>query len=302
MKVTWKELKISPEDEKTIAEIRNNSSGKSLSPELMEKYHVGEEQEFTIETRVGDCRVYLYRPVGTSESNPLLINLHGGGFVKGRRDQDTVFCRNICSRSGWTVLDVDYIPSPVMRYPGQVYTSYDVLQYCASHSRELLVDRNRIVMCGHSVGGTLTAAAILMAIDEGTFIPAMQILDYAALDLKTPALERRNGNSNPRIPAWKSDFYHKMYVEPEQTKEVYCSPCFASDEQLEKMPPVMMIYCDNDMFCDEDEIFLCRLLKLGIPVRAKRFFHSDHGFVVQRRGEYELAERMILDALENISK
>lgn len=51
------------------------------------------------------------------------------------------------------------------------------------------------------------------------------------------------------------------------------------------------------MFCDEDAEFHERLLKLGVPVYGKRFLHSSHGFVVQRRDEYELAEKMLLTAL-----
>ena len=54
------------------------------------------------------------------------------------------------------------------------------------------------------------------------------------------------------------------------------------------------------MFCDEDEEFHKRLLRLGVPVYGKRFLHSSHGFVVQRRDEYELAERMILTALREM--
>ena len=147
-------------------------------------------------------------------------------------------------------------------------------------------------MGGHSAGGNLTLTSVLMAIDKGTFVPALQILDYPGLDMATPAIEKRNGDSNPRIPAWKSDFYNKMYVNPEDAHEVYCSPAFAADAQIQKMTSTVLIYCDNDVFCDETEIFAGRLLKAEVPVYARRFFHSNHGFTVQRKGEYEQAESM----------
>lgn len=94
-----------------------------------------------------------------------------------------------------------------------------------------------------------------MAIDRGGFIPALQILDYAGLDMKTPAEEKRNGNS-----------------------------------------------CENDTFCDEGYRFHQRLLEQGVPVYGKRFLHSSHGFVVQRKDEYQEAERMILAALGIMKK
>jgi acetyl esterase len=293
----WKALVVTPEEEKLVQEIRDSGAGKRLSPEALNQFHVGMEMDFEIDTRVGKTLVHYYRPKDADDNIPLFINMQGGGFVKGRRDQDIVFCRNICSRSGCAILDVDYVPAPAMRYPGQVYACYDVMQYCAKHADELKIDPKKIAVGGHSAGGTLTAAIILMAIDQKGFIPALQILDYAGLDNKTSALERRNGDANPRIPVWKSDFYQKMYADPEDADEIYCSPGFASDEQIAQMPPTLMIYCENDMFCDEDAKMHHRLLKLGVPVYGKRFMHSNHGFTVQRKDEYEIAEKMILQAL-----
>lgn len=300
-KFLWKPLHLTQEEEQLVHEIRLGGAGRSLPQEELERFQVGEERDFAIPTRVGDTLVHYYRPKqAENKTLPLLILLHGGGFVKGRRDQDIVFCRNICSRSGCAILDIDYVPTPAMRYPGQVYASYDVLLYCASHAAELKIDRDRIAMGGHSAGGNLTAGALLLSVDHGTFLPAMMILSYAGLDNKTPALSRRNGDGNPRIPPWKSDLYQKLYVDPEDADQPYCSPLFASDEQLRHLPPTVMLYCNNDMFCDEAEQFQTRLLHLGIPVYAKRFLHSDHGFLVQRKGEYQIAENMILNALKTL--
>lgn len=297
----WKELKVTPEEEKLVEEIRRGGAGRSLSEAELNLYSAGEECDFEIDTTVGKTLVHYYRPKHCEgKIIPLFINIHGGGFVKGRRDQDIVFCRNICSRSGCGVLDIDYVPAPIMRYPGQVYACYEVMLYCASHEKELGIDRDRIAVGGHSAGGNLTAALLLLSIDKGTFLPALQILDYAVFDNQTLAVERRNGSSNPKLLPWKSDLYQKMYVNPEDAGQIYCSPGLATDEQLRKMPPALMMYCENDMFCDEGAEYHKRLLALGVPVYGKRFFHSSHGFVVQRRDEYQEAETMILTALQRM--
>lgn len=297
----WRPLEVTPEEEIKIQEIRDGGAGRSLSEAELNRFSVGEERDFNIVTRVGDTLVHYYRPEKTAGKNiPLFINMHGGGFVKGRRDQDIVFCRNICSRSGCAILDIDYVPAPAMRYPGQVYACYDILQHCADHAEELGIERDRIVLGGHSAGGNLTAAVILMAIDQNGFVPALQILDYAVLNNQASALDRRNGDKNPKIPPWKSDLYQKMYVDLEDAAEVYCSPLFATDEQLKKMPPALMMYCESDMFCDENAEFHMRLVKQGVPVYGKCFLHSNHGFTVQRKDEYEEAEQMILQALSVI--
>lgn len=301
--ILWNPLNVSPEEEAMANEIINSGVGKRLSEEVMSEFRTGAEWVMEIGTRVGKTLVHMYRPEGMEGKElPLLINMHGGGFIKGRRDQDIVFCRNICSRSGFLVADVDYVPAPAMRYPGQVYACYDIVQYFAEAAAELHVIREKIAVAGHSAGGTLAAALNLMAIDNGTFVPALQILDYPGLDLNKPVSEKRNSDSNPRIPSWKAEFYNKMYADPEDTAQVYCSPALAADAQLCKMPATVMMYCQNDTFCDEDADFAARLMNLGVQVYAKCFHHSSHGFAVQRNGEYEVAEKMMLQALKALAE
>ncbi len=297
----WRELVVSEEDRQLVQEVIDSGAGKSLPEEKLNEFHAGEERSFEIETAVGNTLVHFCRPEGSEgKTIPLLINFHGGGFVKGRRDQDIVFSRKFCQLGNIAILDVDYVPAPLMRYPGQVYACYDVMQYCFDevHAAELGIDPQKIAMAGHSAGGNIVASIVTRAIIEGGHVPALQILDYPGLDLSKSAKEKRNGDSNPRIPLWKSDFYDRMYSDPDQRTEVYASPALAGDDVVAKMPPTVMLFCENDTFCDEDHDYAQRLMKLGVPVYAKCFLHSSHGFTVQCRDEYQTAEKMIFDALK----
>lgn len=296
----WKELLISEQDARILHDIIDGGIGKALSPEQLNQFTVGKERTITIPTRIGLSRVHLYFPEGEQKQLSLMLNLHGGGFVKGQRDQDIVFCRNICSRAGVVVADIDYAVAPQTRFPGQVYECFDILQYFTQHADEYGIDKDRIAIAGHSAGGTLAAAAILMAIEEGAFLPALQILDYPGLDMVTPAAEKPNGTANPRVSAWKLDFYTRMYVDPADAGNPLCSPGLAEDASLAKMPPTVMICCDNDTFRDEDLAFAGRLTGLGVPVYVRCFLGSGHGFTIQRRDEFPDAEQMILTALKTM--
>lgn len=167
--VKWRELKVSEEEHEKIKEIIDSGAGKTLPKEKLEEFKTGYEESFMIPTEAGDIRVYYYRPIGSEgKVLPAYLNLHGGGFVKGRRDQDTVLDRNYCAKTGWAVIDIDYVPAPTVRYPGQVYQTYGALQYCteSANAEKLGIDPECIVLGGHSAGGNLTAAATLMAIDR----------------------------------------------------------------------------------------------------------------------------------------
>ena len=143
--ITWKELSVSPEEEALAREIIESGAGKKLPEEKLYEFQTGEEHSLEIETRAGKTHVNFYLPLGEKENLPLYINIHGGGFIKGMRDQDYVFCRNICSRAGVAVADIDYVPAPHMRYPGQVYACYDVLQYFAQNTAKWNLDREKLL-------------------------------------------------------------------------------------------------------------------------------------------------------------
>ena len=69
----WKELNVSPEEQKLAEEIINSGAGKTLGQEALN---------------------HMYQDQPETKKSALFINVHGGGFIKGRRDQDIVFCRN----------------------------------------------------------------------------------------------------------------------------------------------------------------------------------------------------------------
>ncbi len=302
--IQWNELKyLSEAERKMLEKVSGGGTGAKLPEEDILQFSIGKEEKFEIDTEAGKVRAFYYRPKNSErETLPLYINAHGGGFVKGRRDQDTRLCRNYCSRAHVAVLDVDYLPAPAVRYPGQLYQMYGVMQYCLDpiHAKELDIDPTRVMVGGHSAGGSLTIGAMLMAVDRGGRLPKAQFLDYAPLDMVTPTREKRNGIDNPVLPPELSDFFIKMYIDEDLVKEPYATPLNATDEQLRGLPETMIFYCDSDVFCDEAALFTARLLKVGIPVFAKCFMHSNHAFVVRRNGEYEIAEKYIIRALKNL--
>ena len=61
MSQIWKELKVSPEEQKLAEDIINSGAGKTLSPEALNQYHVGKEWNMEIETSVGKTLVHIYQ-------------------------------------------------------------------------------------------------------------------------------------------------------------------------------------------------------------------------------------------------
>ncbi len=157
------------------------------------------EEAVTISTSHGDTSVYLLKslePAG--DMKPLIINYHGGGFIKGRLDRDKLFCAKLVNELDCIALDVDYKLAPEYPFPAAYEESYAVLQWACEHAGELGIDTNRIALLGHSAGGNLAVGTTIQAMQRSTIVPACVAIEYPPLDLLTdPGDKPRTGRDMP---------------------------------------------------------------------------------------------------------
>lgn len=111
------------------------------------------------------CRVY---PGAT----PVVIYLHGGGFVIGGLHSHDDVCAEIRHRSGLTVVAVDYRLSPEHPHPAAFDDACAVIRECGG--------QGPVVLVGDSAGANLAAAAAHAL--RGSGVPLLgQVLIYPVL-------------------------------------------------------------------------------------------------------------------------
>ena len=149
-------------------QVRSRDRFGSVSPEEQAALP-GTETELWIKTANG-CKIHVFeeRPDTLPPKAALLLNFHGGGFIKGRTDRDRRYCCTLMERLNCLVWDVDYCLAPEKAFPAAVHESYGIAEYAFDHAAELGVDPEKIILAGHSAGGNLVAAAcIQMALPGG---------------------------------------------------------------------------------------------------------------------------------------
>ncbi|MBP2627144.1 MAG: hypothetical protein H6Q68_1855 [Firmicutes bacterium] len=276
--------------------IREKDTYNPIAPDVLEQYPVKEIKEIFVKTRVGDAKIYLFTPNDITAPYPLFINMHGGGFIKGRYGRDELFCRKIVNAVGCAVIDIDYKLAPEYMFPYALHECYDVVKWAYLNYEGLGIDKNRIAVGGHSAGGALAAGVVLMANESKEFSVVCQIMDYPPLDLFSDPATKKNIPGSA-IPHEKAKIYTDMYIRIEDRTNPLASPVLASQEQLKGQPPALIITADQDSLCDEAEKYAEMLIKAGVEVTAKRFFNNTHSFTINRTGDYEEAEKMIVHAL-----
>lgn len=63
-------------------------------------YFPADVKTVQVKTRAGSTQVHVGRPIHQIQGGPLIINLHGGGFIKEWTRNDELFCRQILNRVG----------------------------------------------------------------------------------------------------------------------------------------------------------------------------------------------------------
>lgn len=238
--------------------------------------------------------VYEIRPDTPLENPaPLLLNFHGGGFLKGRGDRDKRYCCHMAQQLGCLVWDVDYSLAPEAPFPTALNESYAVTAYAFAHAEELGIDPQRIALAGHSAGGNLVAAMLIRAYREQSFRPLAALMEYFPADQTVDPADKLSPELRQN-PWWlqraaTEKEYTLYYCSPEQAEDPLCSPMLASDEELASFPDSLVISAGKDSLQQETESFAHRLMSLGVPVTGYRIPEAVHGFTTNRTEGWEKA-------------
>ncbi len=218
----------------------------------------------------------LYETDG--ERRPVLVYLHGGGFVVGGgfRAHDRI-CRTLARLADVAVLSVDYRLSPEAPFPAAVDDAYGALCWVAEHARSLGLDPERIAIGGDSAGGNLALVCCLRARDEGGPKVRFQLLVYPAVDPAThyPSRDRFSHGFFVELPTM--DWFLQMYTGGvfDADDPRLCplrAPSFAG------LPPAHVITAGFDPLCDEGEACAHRLAREGVPTTYRCYEGQIHGF------------------------
>lgn len=252
------------------------------------------ETELWIETANG-CEIHVFeeRPDTLPPKAALLLNFHGGGFIKERTDRDRRYCCTLMERLNCLVWDVDYCLAPEKAFPAAVHESYGIAEYAFDHAEELGVDPEKIILAGHSAGGNLVAAACIQNAETHKLRPCCVLMEYFPVDNTVNPIDRLS-------PELKQDsfwvkrsatekLYTDFYVGDADPAQPLCSPIKAGEAALSTFPDCLILSAGEDSLRDDTEAFALRLIKAGVCVTAQRIPEAMHGFTTNRTPGWERA-------------
>ncbi|ALV37262.1 alpha/beta hydrolase [Streptomyces sp. CdTB01] len=229
----------------------------------------------------GSVRARLVRPAGATGTLPVILYIHGAGWVFGNAHTHDRLVRELAVGARAAVVFPEYDLSPEARYPVAIEQNYAVARWIVEQGASKDLDAGRIAVAGDSVGGNMSAALTLMAKERGDVPLVQQVLFYPVTDASfdtasyhqfaTGYFLRRDGMQ------W---FWDQYTTDAAERAQITASPLRASTEQLTGLPPALVITGEADVLRDEGEAYANKLRTAGVPVTAVRYQGIIHDFVM----------------------
>ncbi|MCX5358563.1 alpha/beta hydrolase [Streptomyces sp. NBC_00124] len=240
-----------------------------------------DEKWITVPAEVGDVRVRIVRPVGSRGALPVVLYVHGGGWVIGNAGTHDRLVRELAVGADAALVFVEYDRSPEARYPVAIEQAYAAARWITEKGAEEDLDASRLAIAGDSVGGNMTAALTLLAKRRGDVTFVHQSLYYPVTDAAQDTESYREFADGPYLTAKAMAWFWDCYTtDPAQRAEITASPLRASLEELRGLPPALVVVDENDVLRDEGEAYARKLNRAGVSTTSIRINGTLHDFMM----------------------
>lgn len=222
----------------------------------------------------------LYRPPVGDGPLPVIVFIHGGGWIGGSLDAFHEPSATLAARTGALVVSPDYRLAPEHPFPAATDDTFEALQWVADHIQDYGGDPTRLAVGGESAGGNLAAVAALRARNEGGPQLSAQVLITPITDPLADNASRREFAHGPVISVELGRRMSSLYAaDPRDLQSPLVAPAKAGN--FEGLPPTLVVTMEIDPLRDEGEDYARALQAAGIPTVLRRvdgLFHTAYSF------------------------
>jgi acetyl esterase len=213
----------------------------------------------------------LHVPSGAPPRGPLLVYLHGGGWVFGSPATYDGVCRFIARHAHVRVLSASYRLAPEHRFPAAPEDALAVLDWTLANAERLGADR--VGVGGDSAGGNLAAGVARTRAERLAF----QLLIYPVTDLSREHPSYAAFAGGPLLTAAQMRWFRAHYLSTEEDAlDPRASPLLADD--LTGIPPTYLALAGFDPLHDEGAAYAARLREAGVDTTVAPNPGQAHAF------------------------
>lgn len=229
----------------------------------------------------------IYYPGNNEKSMPVILWIHGGGYIGGSKDSRQDYAMALAD-GGYVVANINYALAPEQKYPGPIFQANEAIKFLMAHAAQYGGDTERLFIGGDSAGAQIASQAAAV-ISNAELASAMEIIPAARAEQLRGAVLFCGLYDMDTVRA-------TQFPNIENLLAAYTgSEPFESFEQIDELstvnhitsayPPVFMSVGDADPFVSQSEELKEQLLFQNIPVESLFF----EGTNKQLKHEYQYA-------------
>ena len=228
----------------------------------------------------GPVPMRLYDTRDEREAGPLLLFIHGGGWVIGDLETHEPFCIDVAIELDLPVVAVDYRLAPEFPFPAAFEDSLAAARWVASGPAEVGRTPTGLFLAGDSAGGNLCAVVSAALRDEPADVPIVgQWLLYPATDpcVRYPSYEQFC--EGHLLTKDSMDWFEDSYAGPKGDWRY--SPLLKGAAGL---PPTFVTTAALDPIRDQGRAYAARCAEAGVETIYWEAPGTIHGFLNLRKG------------------
>lgn len=217
----------------------------------------------------------VYRPKNAEGKLPVIVSVHGGGWVYGDKERYQYYCMSLVQH-GFAVVNFTYRLAPEYKFPAPMEDTNSVFAWVLEHAEKYGFDKDNIFSVGDSAGAQILALYACLCTN-----PAFA----QSLSIKTPE------GFCPKAVALNCGVYRvEKSKDNDLTSKLMADylPGKGTDAELRQIsvvehisasfPPAFVMTAEGDFLIEQAQQFAQRLLSLG--VQAEYHYYGDSGHVL----------------------
>jgi len=228
---------------------------------------------------------------------PMIVFYHGGGWVIGDIDTHDPFCRALCQSSRCSIMSIDYRLAPEFPFPAAHDDCLLATRWVLDNLNRLAPNNGKVVLCGDSAGGNLSASTALALLDEPRLSGALMIYpatEHYNAGFPSYTEHAKTGPLTTSIMKWFTNTYLGGLA---PASPVLQQIFVARNSSWQKFPRSLIITAERDPLRDDGRRFAQTLKRDGVDVRYEHFEKDAHGFACSE-GPTDSHKRLIAIASE----
>lgn len=224
----------------------------------------------------------VYRPKSAGDDIlPVIVNVHGGGWVYGDKDVYQYYCMDLCRR-GYAVVNFSYRLAPEYKFPAQLEDTNMAFKWVLDNADQYGFDTDRIYAVGDSAGANILGLYCAMCTNE----------EYAGkYDFKVPCRNTDDTLSDNFVPRAIGLNCGEYEISPANMRDMKgfmreLMPNKGTLEELEQIcvtkyinkdfPPTFFMTCYGDFLKDQAPLLGNKLKEAGVPYVSRLYGSEEH--------------------------